>query len=78
MARLLVRLAPGVCAMSSRLTSVEGVAESVLVISGCAVTRVDCSTVATASWKWRISDEPDATVSCCCAVPNPGAAMVIV
>src|SRR6185312_1905842 len=69
-----VRSAPGVWAISPRLTSVCGTAEEGFTVSGAPDTSTVSWCCATASAKCSSCTLPDVTVMDCCAPLNPGEA----
>ncbi|WP_433984904.1 hypothetical protein RBB78_11755 [Tunturiibacter empetritectus] len=78
MAMLLVRSAPGVWAMSSRLMRVVGVTVLTLAVLRSVVTLVVCSMVPIWSSMWRTGAVSEASVMDCFAVSKPGCEMVMV
>src|SRR2546427_3462659 len=73
MARLLVRSAPGVREISSRLTTVSLVDDSVPARSGDVETWTSCLVAAKSSGKWSTGALPEVTVICWTHVAKPGA-----
>ena len=76
-AMLLVRSAPGVLPIWTRLTRLSVVEDCGFTLSGCAVTCTVCSTVATSRPKWMLGEAPELIVTSRVSVANPAALAVM-